>query len=368
MKTVYSFIVMLIISGFISCGGGSSSSDTSDKDRRIHMQFTEGSTASQTAGYNKISKAPEITPNVEGLYFTSLEIVAYQYSPGYQDTGGYTTMYGETNTSTDWAVYRVLKRAATWDVIVQSDATLDINKLNADTEGETFPVNLDDHYYATFNSFRMDFIEVSCRRPGLIVDNKYYGACAVPVNLITPENNILKMVPAFVNYEQKLTAAWLDIIPDTVDYINILFARSDWFPIPLTVKMNHETHKVIFDSTFSLTAEQTARLESLTTNGSKEGKRYENFLIIPYDGPVVMTFDGIDNGGQTNLTKVMRNPLVTVKFDLSWDTLLTTQSKLDYADADPFLRTTQPNRGFTFALNNNIPFGLSLSVAEAPVE
>lgn len=354
MNNIFKIILILFFfTSLFSCGGGGGGSNDNTiapKDHRINMKFVASGTSKTTlkAPSRTMRASASATPTVEAVLFNSMEIVAYQKSSGYQDDGG----FARTG-STGWAMYTMLDHNATANLILRPNTTVDVAAL-----GLNSGTNLTDKYFSTYKSFSMDFIEVAWGDPHAIVDGVLYG------HNNTVATTLMQTIPEFSGYDSKEVVSRVEGMSNAVvniDYINIIFARKDWFPNAAALAFKYTDEKgyeLVFDSKAILNATQVDMITDLVNNGSSVKGRYNCIFIIPYDGPVVMTLKDGDNGGQLDPTKVLSMPVATVGMDLNYASLFNSDAKTEYASTGTF------KGQFNFATPGWVPFGLTFSIAE----
>lgn len=309
-------------------------------DASIGAVFVEGGTSRQArtiTGQNG---------RIDGMYFGELEIVAYQYSPGFTDTGGfgYNGAGDGTGKQGDWAYFVVLQSGheAARDIVLKSGQIVDIGAFNAD-----YSYELNTDFTDVYDSFSIDFFEVNVHRSGVILDNVYYGMNAEYNGL---DEHPLHGYPELAGIPDYYRNTNIEGFPSQEQSFSIFFARDDWFPDPVLVQLAEDWEEHTFTyawSSSSLSDEQIAKLESLATNGT--GRRfYGNLVIVPYDGPALLSVNRDAPG--------MEFPSAVVSFE--YDTLLSDATWNDYV-ADDFL-----DHDIIYLLKDSVPFGLTVDFVD----
>lgn len=306
------------------------------KEASIGAVFVEGGTSRHARAI------PGQNARIDGMYFGEIEIVAYQYSPGFTDTGGfgYNGVGDGTGEQRDWAYFVVLQSGheAARDIVLESGEIVDIGAFNAD-----YSYELNSDFTDAYDSFSVDFFEVNVYRSGVIVDNIYYGMNADYNGL---EKHPLHDYPELAGIPDYYRDTNIEGFPSQEQSFSIFFARDDWFPDPVLVQLaeDWDAHAFTYDwSSSPLNDDQIAKLESLATNGT--GRRfYGNLVVVPYGGPALLSVNQNAPG--------MERPSAVVSFE--YDTLLSDATWNDYV-ADNFL-----DGDVVYLLKNSVPFGLTV--------
>lgn len=307
----------------------------------ISAEFIEGGSQRNISTKSMTNQTEEIS----GMCFGELEIVAYQYSPGFASNSG---VSGGFASGVDWAHYIVLQSGhpAARDIFLESGGIVDIAALN-----DTYDFSLEDDFAANFDSFSIDFFEVCVFRSGIVIDDKYFGMSA---KLSESQEHPLHNYPELTDIPTYYRETNISGFPSSNQSFSVFFSRSDWFPEPALVTLSEDEDGVFhfLSSNINLTDTQKEYLESLATNGTYR-RFYGNLVIVPYDGPVKFAVTGDGEG--------MENPVAQVKFN--FDNLLSDETYEDFAD-DQFIDADT----IYYKLVNDIPFGLSIDFIEASVQ
>jgi hypothetical protein len=296
---------------------------------------------------------------IEGLYFGELEIVAYDHRPGQslQASGG----FGNGNPS-DWSYWVALQSGhdAARDNVLALGQQIDFDAMNGD-----FARPIEQEFVDGVGRFEVDFLEVYLHRTGILYNGAYFGMNA---DLNGLSMHPLHKHPQWSSYDDQYCTPEFPGFPAGGQDLNVFFARSDWFPQAMRVRVSIDgtSPPVIEASSPALTSSQTAQLLSLLEQGTRR-RFYRDLLVIPYAGPVVLDLTNgqtppATDGGQpgtpapslTSAGNVVNaaNVAVSVNFDLS-DTL----------DAATDL---QVPRVVYKADSNGVPFGLDVSFEPVP--
>jgi hypothetical protein len=288
---------------------------------------------------------------LEGLYFGELEIVAYDYRPG-QAVQNHAPSSGFT--SPNWSYWIALANGYdnSRDNVLASSGQLDFSEF-----GDNAP-DIEQPFIDSVGAFDIDFLEVYLYRTGLIQNGQYYGMNA---DLNGLDKHPLHKYPQWATIPDTYTMPLFPGFPNGGQDVNVLFARNDWFPTALTVLIDQNTRKVA-SSSIPLTADQTAKIESLVGEGTTR-RFYQNLVIVPFAGPIsvgltgqTLPDGGIQGaaGGGTSASGnqfLAENLQITVNFNLS-----------DILDASTDLAATPPAIAYKGDANN-VPFGLTVTFA-----
>jgi hypothetical protein len=321
-------------------------------DGRLDARFKDRSGAAK-GGTSSAGLSP-----VEGLYFGELEIVAYDHRPGesLQASGG----FGNGNTG-DWSYWVALQSGhdAGRDNVLAVGQQIDFAAMNGD-----YARPIEQAFVEGVGRFEVDFLEVYLYRTGVLSGGAYFGMNADLNGLST---HPLHKYTQWSSYADTYCNPEFPAVPAGGQDLNVFFARSDWFPKPTVVRMGQGPGgPVVASATPALTPDQTAKLTSLVSQATQR-RFYQDLLIIPYAGPVVLDLTNgqtppATNGGQpgtlapslTSAGNVVnaRNVAVSVNFDLA--------DILD--DATDFQVPRVVYKGDA----NHVPFGLTLSFEPVP--
>ena len=212
---------------------------------------------------------------IQGLYFGELEVVAYHYRPDEAiQTGGFASGFGNL----DWSHYVVVQSGheAARDVVLFSNAAIDIDELNADFRRE-----VSREYVEEVGTFSIDVFEVNLHRNGIIFENQFFGANAEENGL---EGHPLHRYPEFVEIADHFAYTRVAGFPEYEQTHNVLFVRSDWFSEPMQVAMSTMGGDSGFEVAWSsadLSEFQEHILISLAEGGTAR-RGYGNLIIVPY--------------------------------------------------------------------------------------
>lgn len=329
--------------------------DTASFDGKLGARFVDKSGQALTS----VSQA---LTSIEGLYFGELEIVAYDYRPGesLQASGG----FGNGNPS-DWSYWVALQSGhdAGRDNVLTPGDQIDFTAMNGD-----YARPIEQDFIDEVGEFEMDFVEVYLHRTGVIVDGKYYGMNA---DLNGHESHPLHKYPQWSSIDDTFC---MPLYPgfDGGQDLNVIFARSDWFPeaVSVVVSRNGSEAPVIESATPALSAEQEQKLLSLVEQGTMR-RFYANLQIIPYAGPVTLdltngqTPPALPDGGQEEPDEALtsagnvvnaKNVALSVNFNIS--DVLADETDLDASE------NGQPAPKVVYKGDaSNVPFGLTLTFA-----
>jgi hypothetical protein len=294
-----------------------------------------------------------------------LDIVAYQYSPGFTDRG-----------KKDWAYYYILddSYAAARDIVLLSDNEVDLAALNP------YAYSLNKNFESKYDNFSIDFLEVNISEPGVFFNNVFYGL--IYNNDYDPSLPDLGQNEAATNLRAKYPALgnftlyeWDECYYpnmegfDNIDVsFSVVFARSDWFPEPVFVYLKSVDGDSSFDSkTYTyewsskpLTDHQKELLEGMAGNPGASWVR-RSHIIVPYsymysfgvNGPVKLAVKEDSDG--------MKNPEFKISFDFKQ--LLTDETYNNIISEGKWSQSPgRSNPAFTFKSSNGIPFGLIVTI------
>lgn len=317
-------------------------------EARVGASFVEGETTGPSASVagGRLASVTQQTASIEGMYFGELEIVAYQYAPGFEDATG----FGFTNDDpvTDWAYYTVLQSGhpAARDILLQSGELVDIAAFN-----DGYDVGLDPTFAEVYDRFSIDFLEVNVYRSGILIDGSYFGMNAELNGLAT---HPLHRYPPLDTIPDFYRDTNVDGFESNNQTFSILFARSDWYPTPVLVQTEESSVDpdafVVSWSSRTMTDDEIRKIESLVTNGTQR-RFYGNMIIIPYDGPTEVA---VTDGGPG-----MANPVAYIRFD--YDTLLDDATWADF-EADGVI-----DSDIVYRMVDDVPFGLTVEFVDEPV-
>jgi hypothetical protein len=277
----------------------------------------------------------------EGLYFGELEIVAYDHRPGeaVQASGGFGRTGGP---SADWSYWVALQSGhdAGRDNVLAPGQQIDFAAMNGD-----FARPIEQEFVDQVGAFEIDFFEVYLYRTGVIHGGKYYGQNA---ELNGHTQHPLHKYPQWSSIDDAFCSPEFPGVPASTQDVNVLFARSDWFPVAGVVSIGGDNQTLTIDSsTITLSQTQQELLESLVNQGT--GRRfYSHLVIIPFNGPVAVDLAGTATPvpGATQ-TVAAGDLVVTVDFDLT-DVL---DAATDFSAPRVVYKGDQ----------QNVPFGLAIS-------
>ena len=335
---------------------------------RIGTKFVAPVITNRSISRSLINQNEEIS----GMYFGLLDIVAYQYSPGFIDIDWGATWDGNKYGSPqpDWAHYSILSDsyAEARDIVLLNGGVIDLAALNP------YKFTLGEHFMNNFNDFSIDFLEVNISSPAVFFNSILYGMnwagnteweeeFRIFLHEKYPELNEFDIY----NFDFPYYAI-LEGFPEIDIGFSIVFARNDWFPEPVSVRLSgwggygsNEPYTYEWSSK-PLTDHQKELIEGLASNPRASWGRRSHF-IIPYsymysfgvNGPVRLAVNENGDG--------LKNPEFRISFNFS--KLLTTET---YNNIISNGQWNQASGGeypaFTFSSTNGIPFGLTANVVD----
>ncbi|MEQ1877610.1 MAG: hypothetical protein ABL958_13280 [Bdellovibrionia bacterium] len=279
-------------------------------------------------------------PNIGGLYFGQLEIVAYNYRPGE------TVQRWEPNngfSGTDWSYWVLLQSGydQSSDIVLKPNDRLDMSSLYVQLNP---PV--DEDFINEVGQFSIDFLEVSIYRPGLIYSDELYynGIVSNPDSLYKYSEwsgvNKYQCYPGIGGFAGFPGHGMANDPTQRVSDFSIVFARDDWFPNPVLVYFDSRT--TIGASSPALTADQSAKLISLVSQNTQR-RNFEHFLIVPYSLVSVALSPNILGHG----------PQASAAAEVSFDFSILLEAGATFSGATSVIKFSRDA--------NNIPFGTSLT-------
>jgi len=346
------FALMLILAG---CEGSKSAKFVPT----IGAKLIGGSSSSSIT--KSVDREVASTPQIDALGMQQLEIVAYQYSPGYTDDSGFANK-GIIN---NWAYDVICQGGLVQSRIVESGKTVDITDF---TNGYVTPIS--DKFIATHSSFSVDFLEVYIHVPGIFVNNYYYGEEAGGNDF-----SYIKTYAQFANVIPVYCASSTSAFLGQTNCINALLARSDWFPNAVAIKLEpaqsavgYEITSVIGDLSGIIifadgsTISQKDMILSMVNNGT-ERRSYDTIFIVPYGAPVQVatTENGVG----------IKNPQANIVFNFDWSSMITpaTQSAIENGTIimHSSNETMLSGSPVVFQVTNNIPLGMSCTITDPSI-
>ena len=375
-KIIKAFLFMILVFGLLLCGcdngdngnTGNNNGNTGNNFQmgKIGTKFVAPMTANMSISRSVINQNEEIS----GMYFGLLDIVAYQYSPGFTDIDWGGTWNGSQYGSPqpDWAHYSILAdmHAEARDIVLLNGSVVDLAALNPS------PFLLEDHFKENFNDFSIDFLEVNISSPAVFFKNILYGMNWAgneewEAEFITELHSKYPDLNDFSIYNFGFPYyAILEGFPEIDIGFSIVFARSDWFPEPVSVRLSgwggygsDEPYTYEWSSK-PLTDHQKKLIEGLASNPRASWGR-RSHIIIPYsymysfgvNGPVKLAVKEDGEG--------MKNPEFNISFDFKQ--LLTDETYNNIISEGSWAQSTDgSNPAFTYKSTNGIPFGLIVNV------
>ena len=317
---------------------------------------------------------------ISAMYFSTMGIYAYQYSPGYGFEEGFNNRPSNAPVISgygDWASGEIMGDnyggGNARQIVLFNGGEVDIAALSrmrgdGSYTDEKHPPT--DVYKSKYDNFSVDFLEITTYLPGIFFNNVFYGY----FNFHDPINVLRAKYPELGNF----TVKW-DIRVGTDDHyspvieefpqiehdfhFSLLLARSDWFPEPVYVKVKPNIGilptATIEWSNKPLTISQKEMLTSLINYmflKDNHAAQITNFAIVPYDGPVKLALYDDAEG--------VENPEITVSFDFTH--LLTNETYNAIISGGNFRRPSEIDSSkpaFTFGTSNGRPFGMSASIS-----
>lgn len=291
---------------------------------------------------------------LQGLYFGELEIVAYDHRPGeaLQASGGF-----GRGTPGDWSYWIALQSGhdAGRDNVLQLGQQIDFTAMNGD-----YARPIEQEFIDQVGRFELDFVEVYMMRTGVIHDGKYYGMNA---DLNGLDRHPLHKYPQWSSIDDTFCLPEYPGVPAGGQDLNVFFARRDWFPAPVVVRMAAgAAGPVVESSTPALTADQRQKIESLVSQGTQR-RFYQDLLFVPYDGPVALdlangqTPPPLPDGGT-----VAAGPALTSAGSVVNAKNVALSVNFDLADILAASTDFQTPRVVYKGDANNVPFGLQLTL------
>lgn len=335
---IWLLFISIVVSTMIGCGSnhGGGGNDPQNPPTNPDPPITacgkiiikDGHSSGTVAAKRARTLLSVSNPLVQALYFGELEIVAYSYRPG-QSIQAHFEEGGFVNP--DWSYWVIMQSGtdAGRNNILKTGQLLDINAINRTNSVQYIP----QEFIANVGAFSIDIFEVNVAQTGVVYDSKYYGPVTSPDQLYKePTYSSTPLNQAMVNYPGGLLDSGT---------VSILFIRSDWFPNPVVVTKQAGVYVPVDGGT--LTPTQQVILTNFK-NGGTFRRIYNTFIIIPFDGPIGVNFNGTGSS-QTYDTNI------SVTFDLA--NLLDPSSNFE----------TTPYK-VVYQGVNYIPFGLSVSMTK----
>jgi len=298
------------------------------------------------------------TEEISGMFFGDLEIMAYQYSPGFVNTDiflypnngpydGYDHNGGYIHPK-DWAPYRILAYGNKSIFILPNGGEVDLSEFE-----HPYQIIYTPQFTDTWDNFNIDFFQVSVQYIGVVFNDILYGQDVWAPDSINGSYNLLEWLrlehptlkksiktPVYIEgFEYHPGGPNMAVnIPFT-----ILFARSNWFPEPVFVRLFSWENNAVQWSSKTITEHQKNMLVSWANNAAFGilGSNI-NLLIVPYGELVKFAVKEGSTG--------MKSPEFRISFN--YEKLLTTASYNNISD------------GVIFSATNDLPFGLSVSINE----
>ncbi len=292
---------------------------------------------------NLISAAAVDNANVRGLYFSELEIVAYDYRPGESVQSKLTTGGWD---APDWSYWVVLQSGYTQsrDNVVKKGSKLDIDEIRP------YEHVLSGDFTNATGAFEIDVFEVMMYRTGIIYDNsgtlEYYGI----EETVADGAHQLYKYPEFDGIPvHDCYPTYPGIAPINQD-VNVMFVSQNFLSAttPLLVRttdgIDPKGSITVESSNRALTADEESFILNLVNEGTNR-RYYRDLIIIPFDGPIRATFT---DETETAKTIKAENLVVNVDFDI--------QNILDTG------ATNLSTPAITYNVDaSNIPLGLTIS-------
>ena len=152
MKKFCVFGVLALMLMFAGCQGGSSGSKSTFTPS-IGAKLIGGSSSSVSSSMRSVGKSESYTPQIDAFGINEIEIVAYQYSPGYQDDAGFS--YTADRQANDWAYDVICAGGYERSRALKSGQSVDIASW---TGGRISTIS--SKFAETYKSFSLDFLEV----------------------------------------------------------------------------------------------------------------------------------------------------------------------------------------------------------------
>jgi len=352
MKKIFLFglfiCIMFLFGSCVDFGGGGSSG--------LSAKFI---TTTTNLAKNSSKSVIDQKEEISGLFIQSMHITLFQHKPGI--VSSYDVR--------DWVEYRLINntvRPNRWNHVLRNGETLDLIEMNG---GETVQEQI-----FFLDSITADFIELNLSPGslGIIFNDEFWAYDTLAYYNrhfgVDPIESSLHRYPDLANipyhnlgewdYTVMANAQWgeeprmkIENVP-LVASSSIVFARSDWFPEPTYVifeyvvnEIEDKLEKHLYDSSIVLSDWQINLLSSLIDHLHTNISIHKGFMLIPYDGPLVWSINGLGQG--------VSNPEFSFSFDFT--NLLTEETYESIINDDP------EDVQIVYRLINNIPYGLNFT-------
>ena len=356
-------VFLLILAFLIGCNNdsktGSNITTPVAPTRKINNIMDVKLVGGTNAKSKFMTKGQITNQAINALTIAELEVVAYQYNPGQNQP------YTYFGSGIDWSYYVLCQQGVKSHQAIQSGQILDLSTFNT-TESKDMIEAAAEIFAKTSPSFSIDFLEVNMLDPGIIINNNYYGRdCSITSEIGTVSTYYFNTIDSYpANYPDLYSLLVpnfvFDIGIDTpgINFcrsVDIIFARSDWFPISIVVEAillsTPEGHSYkLGNMSTSLTQDQETKILSLLNNGTKT-RFYGTLFIIPYTHVELAV--ALDAPGLTN-------PEATIEFNFNWDNLLA-QETIDKLNTNGTLTDVDMLK---FKTTNNVPMGISIKIVD----
>ena len=236
--------------------------------------------------------------SVQGLYFSSLEILAYNYRPSetVQNHPGFYSFDASANAGNDWSYWTILPNfEKSHNLILSANGEIDIDSFCKSGNGWDLCTQspLTNDYILAAKSFSIDFLEVYFSTISVLENNASYGQ-------INTGTDALAGYPEWKNAVcHEITPTFPNVVVGHVNITNfsILFTRDDWFPDPVTIVIDsnatYDANNRLLDPGYSissssipLTDDQKTKINSLVKEGPGQHV-YQVLYLVPTKQQVI---------------------------------------------------------------------------------
>ena len=359
-NVIFLVFIVTVISVLEGCGSGTGGSGAgtygalgaSLQDKTFHNSHALIGSRAELA-------TQELVSGFGGLYVGELEIVAYNYRPSaaiqtHASTGGF---LGD-----DWSYWVLLQsgNAPGRNNVLQVGDHIQFDQMISTPIEQPFSEDV--------GQFRVDFFEVYFSQTGTIYDNAYFGfQDSAPPEVggsflykypqwsgIPISNSVAPTIPGITRSDQTS--------------FNVIFARSDWFPNPVTIMFQEGTSggsvPVVSSTSGSISNEQLDLIKKLVADGTSR-RYYNNLIIVPYDKiqTVVFNADRLSSSTDEDPADMAQNgqPVLVSSLTANRSYLASAQAQVVFDLSDPLVGTPDNSSVVFKGDANNVPFGISLS-------
>jgi hypothetical protein len=356
MKNVIVLAVLgLALSACSGKGGSDSSSSSGVGTTDLGVNLVDSTSSSMAMSSKVMSRlqAQSVSP-IQGMYFGEMEIVAYNYRPG--ETVQTNNTFSTNNT--DWSHWIVLSSGydASRNNVLKHSGAIDLAKLRGGYDSTP-----DYNFVSKAGSFSVDILEVYMYRIGVVQNDNVYAFDQAPAG----KSSIVYKYPEFSTFPINDTSSvfpGIDRGMESVDEINVLFVRDDWFSQPVSILMDeHALTPTVQSSSVALNQFQTTIIESMIAQGTNR-RFYNNIMVIPFKnfhGPIKTIFPTPENLTKSVLSRGGKT--VQVQDPQLWADQIKVNVKFDFNNLlmeDP----TVSNKVKFNSDINSVPCGLDVDL------